>query len=455
MGILSRLFAKSTERNSYVRRWLVHETGKLDSETTDVFTLFVKLIYAASCFGKNSAEQQESQLQQVAKQYLGDTTIFEIACYTYDRMEYWLSKNQPELRAAIADSIASWIIEIFSVAWRKDEEWVGRLFAERLDAYRRVAGTGNDTEAVHCELEHRILNSRGDQFGKGDVRNDQLNLADDYQFIKHSREYYESTHIPPLIDAVEEYCKNQSRQDQKPDTKRHLNPEAQADQEKRDYLFAMALLEQKDYLKASRAFTKVIAVNPDNYNALLQRGRLNVMLRQPFDAIGDFSQAIGVNPGDPRAYLERARCYHQVLRVGDKSLADYSQAISLAPDAAAGYFGRGFLFDEVASSIERQALESNDMEKRAEASEEFLRAIDDYSHAIALDPKFDEAYVKRGLAYARKGRATGNSDFLRSSIADLEKAMSLNWENGYLYKTVDELIELLEHSKDIQQPTMV
>jgi tetratricopeptide (TPR) repeat protein len=454
LGILSRLLSKNTERNSYVRRWLVHETGKLDNENTDVFTLFVKLIYAASSFGKESAAEQENA-QKVAKQYFGDTTIFEIACYTYECLNSWLSKNEPDFRVVVADPIASWIIEIFSVAWRKDEGPVSLLLAERLDTYRAMARYEDGGEAVHRELEQRILNTRGDQLGNSNVANDHQSMPGDYQFINHSREFYETTQIPMLIDAVREYCKNQYKQDSKSDGKVSLSQDAQADQEKRDYRFAMALLEQRDYVKACRAFTKVIEINPENYNAFLERGRLYFILRQPLDAIDDFSKAIDLKPGDSRAHLERAKCYHLALRAGDKSLADYSQAISLAPNEATGYFLRGLLFDEVASSAERQALEIDDKEKYAAVSEEFLAAINDYSQAIALNPNYDEVYVKRGLAYARKARANRNADYMQKSIDDLEKAMSLNWENGYLYKTVDELKELGEHLQDTHQPTLV
>jgi hypothetical protein len=38
-------------------------------------------------------------------------------------------------------------------------------------------------------------------------------------------------------------------------------------------------------------------------------------------------------------------------------------------------------------------------------------------------------------------------DDIANAIADFEKAMSLNWEHGYLYKQQDEMKELLEDSQ--------
>jgi tetratricopeptide (TPR) repeat protein len=173
------------------------------------------------------------------------------------------------------------------------------------------------------------------------------------------------------------------------------------------------------------------------------------------DAVRDFTKAIEVNPSDYRAYSERARCYHLNLRLGRESLADYNKVLSLVPNNAVGYFGRGSLFDEMAVISGKHALENNDQAIFDQEAEEFQKAIDDYSKAIELDPDFNDVYVSRGLAYARKARASGNTDQILKAIADLEKAMSLNWENGYLYKTVDELKNMLEHNVDEQQLTTV
>jgi len=453
LGILSRLWIKNTARNSYVRRWLVQEREKDDSSQTDVFALFVELISSASCFGQEALEDRDSRIQEVAKQYLGDTTLFEIACYTYYRMTAWFADNQSEFRTKVADPVATWIVEVFSVAWRKDEELVGRFFAERLDRYRTIAGTGNDVEGIRLELEQRIINTQGDRFGKNDESSGPSRLEADHRFVKHALEQYEASHIPAVIKAAQDFCQNQTQQPLPP--QKSLSIKEQSDQENRDYLFAMALLEQKDWVKACSAFTKVIGFNPENYNALLQRGQLHVKLNQPIAAIDDFSQAIAVNPRDSRAYLHRGKCYHQVLRQGDESLADYAKVIALEPDNPIGYFQRGSLYEEIALSFEQQASENKDQERHDKASKGFLAAIQEYSQAIALNPDYDDAYVSRGLAFARRAKAEGDAASIPRAVADLEKAMSLNWEHGYLYKTLDELRDLLKHSKSSQELTTV
>ena len=96
------------------------------------------------------------------------------------------------------------------------------------------------------------------------------------------------------------------------------------------------------------------------------------------------------------------------------------------------------------SENEKQAIEDKDHIECDHISEEFLSAIQDFSKVITLEPKHDVAYLNRALAYARKARLNKNIDFITKSIADFEKAISLNWENGYLYKQKDEMEELLE-----------
>lgn len=441
MGLFSRLFSKNMESSSYIRRWLAREMGKVDKDSADPFALFVELIHTASRFAKENVTEQDKQARETAKHYLGDATIFEIACYTYYRMESWLCKNEPELRAQVADPVAFWLVEIFSVAWRKDEAQVRPLLAERLDVYRAVVRSGKGTEELHLELAGRVVNTKGGQFSG----NQQVNNDMDLSFVKTSLELLEDSHISAFMTTTQEFCKNQI----KPVTedKKQLSLDEQADQEKRDYLFALALLEHNDLVKALKAFTKVLGSNPNHYNALLQRGRIYILQRQPLEAVEDFSKAIEVNPNDYRAYLERGKCYHRDWPMWDKAMADYAKAIDLAPDHAASYFERGSLYDEMAMNSEKHAFEQKDRERHSQASEEFRAAIQDYTQAIALNPQYDEAYVGRGLAYARKVRINKEAEMVEKAIADMEKAMSLNWENGYLYKTVGELKELLESGR--------
>ena len=442
MGIFSRLFSKNTEKNSHVRKWVVQEIEQVDIANPDVYAIFVGLIHTAIQCGKYSIEDQNEKFNQISKQYLGDSTIFEIACYTYHRLENWLAKNHPELKSEITLPISKWIIEKFSLTFYLDQYRVSQLFTEQLERYQAMTGAGKYLEEIHLELEQRILMTKGDKFDQKHLPKDLSSLTLDSQYIKLSLANYEQKYIPAVIGSIQDFCskniKKQFGQERSQQENQGQN------QEQRDYLYGMALLAQEDWVRACKAFTKVIVANPKHYEALVQRGLLYVTLHQPVDAVQDFTIAIEVNSNEPAPYLHRAKCYHRNFRQKDKSLADYATAIRLAPRDVAGYFGRGELYDEIALCDERQALEKKDYATYAHVSEDFLAAINDYSQVIALEPKHDRAYTNRGLVYARKARANKNVDFIATAISDFGQAMNLNWENGYLYKQQDEMRELLE-----------
>ncbi|GMB02134.1 tetratricopeptide repeat protein [Pelosinus sp. IPA-1] len=443
MGIFSSLFSKNTESSSNVRKWVAREIETVDRVNPDVYALFVGLIHNSIQCGKHNTQEEDKQLHQVAMQYLGDATIFEIACYTYYRVEDWLAQNQPNYKPEeVALPIKNWIVEKFYTTFYLEEDWVRHLLEEQLKRYKDIAGTEKNIERLHLELEKRILATRGDKFNKDNSPKDPARAAVDSQYIKSSLANYEENYIPVTIESIADYCKKNTNEQliQQQNQAKKLR-EGQGD---KDYLYGMALLAQKDWVRACNAFTKVLLTNPDHYDALVQRGLLYIIQYQHVDALRDFTRAVEVNPNEPAAYLHRGKCYHRNLRLKDKSLADYSQAIALAPKDAKGYLGRGELYDDVAMQDERQAAADNDQEKLAFISKEFLAAIHDYSQVITLEPEHDDAYAKRALLYARKARVSKNIEFIENAINDFERAISLNWEHGYLYKQQDEMKELLE-----------
>ena len=443
VGIFSRIFSKNTESNSNVRKWVTQEIEKVDTTNPDIYTIFVGLIQIATQWGKNNIEMQNEKLLQSSRHYLGDATIFEITCYTYHRLEKWLAKNRPDLTSEITLSISQWIVEKFAITFYLDQQQVSQIVRKRVEQYRTLAVSGNGLEEIHLALEQHIVMTKGDRFDQKQLSIDLLNNDIHSQYITLSLEKYEEIDIPVIIDNIKAYCsKNIKKQ---LGYKQSQEQNYQGDQQQQDYLYGTALLVQEDWVRACKAFSKVLSANPKHYKALVQRGLLYMKLHQPLDAIQDFTIAIGVNPNQSAPYLHRGKCYHRNFKQGDKSLADYSTAIGLEPRDAAAYFSRGELYDERALYDEGQIADNKDKTQYVHVSDDFLAAINDYSQVIALEPEHDGAYVRRGLLYARKSRMNKDMDFIVKSISDLERAMILNWENGYLYKQQDEMKELLEN----------
>ena len=114
-------------------------------------------------------------------------------------------------------------------------------------------------------------------------------------------------------------------------------------------------------------------------------------------AISDFTQAIRLDPNDPRTYAERGTTYN-LKHDNDRALEDYNQAIRLDPTLVGAYICRGNAYS---------------------GKGDYDRAITDHTQAIRLDPNFAGAYNARGAAYYGKG------DYDKA-IADFTQAIRLD-----------------------------
>ena len=103
-------------------------------------------------------------------------------------------------------------------------------------------------------------------------------------------------------------------------------------------------------------------------------------------------------------YYNRGIAYANTGKI-DRAVQDFTQAIALNPKFADAYYNRGN-----AHSIKG----------------EYDKAIRDYTQVIALNPKFADAYYNRGTIYSNKG------DFAEA-IKDFNKAIDLNPKDARFY----------------------
>ncbi|MFI4978899.1 MAG: aspartyl protease family protein [Nevskiales bacterium] len=130
--------------------------------------------------------------------------------------------------------------------------------------------------------------------------------------------------------------------------------------------------------------------------------------KQEFDAaLRDFGRAIDNFPAE--SWLYQARAQMQAGRKAyPEAIADLGRAIELAAekDRAGIYFNRGETY-----------LAAGDVD----------HAIDDLTHAIALDPKLENANLARAEVYLRKGDGAG-------AMSDLDRAIQLNPHSSRAYR---------------------
>ncbi len=229
--------------------------------------------------------------------------------------------------------------------------------------------------------------------------------------------------------------------------------------------------DMQDYDKALADFTKALAIDPDFFEAYFYRGALYQERKQldlaygdyskalqlmPKDfstynnrgniqkergmlaqALEDYTKAIAISPENEKVYVNRGRAYHEQ---GDlaRALADYDKAVELKTKNVDVYLNRGHIhmqggkFDAALADY-HQAIALQPLPfcffSRAGAyfrKGDFARAIADYSKAIETDPRYEEAYINRGLAYRR-------FDNQKSALADFGKALELNPKSAKAY----------------------
>ncbi|MGB3404628.1 MAG: tetratricopeptide repeat protein [Microcoleaceae cyanobacterium] len=118
-------------------------------------------------------------------------------------------------------------------------------------------------------------------------------------------------------------------------------------------------------------------------------------------AITTLNQAINLNSGEVKLYLNRGVAYSR-LNSHQSAIANYNQAIVVNADSADAYYYRG---DEYLQQGEVKT------------------ALSDYNKVIQLNPNYPEAYLDRGFIYAEMGE---NS----KAVEDLKKAAKLLEKEG-------------------------
>ncbi|BBM85343.1 serine/threonine-protein kinase [Candidatus Uabimicrobium amorphum] len=187
----------------------------------------------------------------------------------------------------------------------------------------------------------------------------------------------------------------------------------------------------KKYLQAMACYDKAIDIAP-RADTHLNRGLLNVQMRQPEKALDDFNAAIRLKPNYANAYFNRGNLFFRDKK-WNLALTDYTKALSLDSNNALLYYNRGSLYaqtkqvdlalDDFAKSIQINPRYAPVYNRRAYIyayeKKDLKKAFSDFTKAINLDRQFFEAYKNRGLLYFRHKKYS-------EAISDFKKATSLH-----------------------------
>ena len=144
-------------------------------------------------------------------------------------------------------------------------------------------------------------------------------------------------------------------------------------------------------------FNDALALNPNDAATLSNRGHARLSRGDTDGAIGDFSAAIALAPTNTGHLISRGHAY-TVKGTTGLAIADFDAALALKPESASALNHRGLAW-----------------RKQGDTD----RAIADYTAAIALNPVYALAYNNRGYAYEGKGEARlAKEDFVRALLLD-------------------------------------
>jgi tetratricopeptide (TPR) repeat protein len=188
------------------------------------------------------------------------------------------------------------------------------------------------------------------------------------------------------------------------------------------------------YDRAFEDFDHAIRINPNDARAFVARGNAYLgrglaaclpsssppcalAIAQYDRAIEDFDQAIRINPNDAMAFHRRGIPYF-AKRQPDRAIEDFDQAIRLNPNYALAFSSRGNAYFAKGQA----ACRPGSLPPCASAIAQYDRAIEDFDHAIRINPN-DLMAV---LAYNGRGVAKSAEGDFAGADADLAKAQQLS-----------------------------
>jgi lipoprotein NlpI len=166
--------------------------------------------------------------------------------------------------------------------------------------------------------------------------------------------------------------------------------------------------EAENWVMAVGEFTNAIQVNPNYTNAYWYRGVAYKKLEQYQNATDDYTKAIQLDPNLAVLYSNRSATY-QLLGQYQLAINDGTKAIQLDPNLANAYLNRGVAYHS-------QTPRQNQL------------AINDYTKAIQLGVSdYALAYENRGIAYRNLGQYT---------LANTDKAKACSLDSQYCSNNV-------------------
>ena len=178
--------------------------------------------------------------------------------------------------------------------------------------------------------------------------------------------------------------------------------------------------------------TEELQKNPNNVDALIDRGRLFTTKGEYLFALSDLKKAVQLEPRNAFAHIRKGIC-ENALGNYDIAIKEMNRGIELAPNNYRGYLDRGRVYQNqkklnLAIKDYEKAIKLNSWNHANNNSvaytnlsgifvdlKEYEKCIDAATRAISLNKSMPQPYQNRALAYFEPERYSLN---LKKSISD-------------------------------------
>ena len=188
------------------------------------------------------------------------------------------------------------------------------------------------------------------------------------------------------------------------------------------YAMGMAYGYEDNYLVAKTWYSKAIGIDEKFLTAYKWRGIVLSEMSDWDGAVADFDSALSLDPMNADLYVRRGMAFERQNKP-DKALADLRFASELEPNNARMFYYQGNLFTHIG---------------------EFVKAVDFYNKALAIQVDYDDAFVGKARALAKTGDLTGAIQAVDAAIAVVKYKPERHWlEKGSLLLGFDRKKEAL------------
>lgn len=199
----------------------------------------------------------------------------------------------------------------------------------------------------------------------------------------------------------------------------------------------------QQYLKAMADLNKALEINPNHPYAYANRALINLAAGQNAKVVADCTKSIAINPTDWKVHASRAEAYRN-LKEYNKATEDYKQILKIDPNVITAYLDLAVNYCWGTKEYQKAIDACNEALKRypgyADAYyyrgsaylllKDYHNAIDDFDHAIQLNPNDPKFYIARSWAYFQ-----GPQQY-KEALADCDKALAINPKltDAYTYR---------------------